>query len=344
MIIGLQSLRAGIDWWLENTKWSSEFVNDEYHELYRTRELGINEDWWKATVKRLWGWRAIRAPKPPNTQEEINRNGRCFIEAIAVQYRKIREKTSAEPSIEQLSWEEVAPLFGLALEIKNGSQVFACKMCHFLFPKLFLVIDNWATGVMDYEFCWRGMKEEWGRFSAKHDARRELQGAIKSQKPLHSLYPLETKIMELSLIGYYWRPGSRAEKEDGDTEVILRVGAEGGDVTLVGRQGEGGWRFSLHVDDCSGEFLDEEDAAGLPRGIQASPWVHSWPAAVALLDRYPWTQLSPQAVHPEFREQVGQEVSRRISGGFDGDQKQAIHPLDAARALEDWRHFCVFGD
>ena len=53
MIISTHNLRAGIGWWLENTKWTSEFVNDEYHEIYAARKSGINADWWKATVKRL---------------------------------------------------------------------------------------------------------------------------------------------------------------------------------------------------------------------------------------------------------------------------------------------------
>lgn len=204
MIISLLNFRKGVEWWLKNTTWTSEFVNDEYYELYQAREQGINEDWWTAAVNRLWDWKAIRARKPPNTKKEITENGLVLLDPISVQYRKIREGLLSEPSIERLSWDEVAPLFVLALEIKNGSQVFACKMCHFLFPKLFLVIDNWATGVMDYEFCWRGMKEEWTRFPLKDDVRRELQGAIKSQRPVHPLYPIETKIMELSLIGYCW--------------------------------------------------------------------------------------------------------------------------------------------
>jgi len=33
-------------------------------------------------------------------------------------------------------------------------------MCHFLFPKLFIVMDNLDTSVFDYEFYWRGMQDE----------------------------------------------------------------------------------------------------------------------------------------------------------------------------------------
>jgi hypothetical protein len=61
-------------------------------------------------------------------------------------------------------------------------------------------MDNLATSVFDYEFYWRGMKDDWSRFPAKDNARDLLVDAIKSEKPLHPLYPFETKIMELTHI------------------------------------------------------------------------------------------------------------------------------------------------
>jgi hypothetical protein len=58
-------------------------------------------------------------------------------------------------SITNLLWEDVASLFAPASMIKNArSPVFAGKMCHFMFP-LFVVMDNKATGIFDYEFYWR---------------------------------------------------------------------------------------------------------------------------------------------------------------------------------------------
>ena len=46
------------------------------------------------------------------------------------------------------------------------------------------------------------LKDEWSRLREQNEARRLLTEAIISDKPLHPLYPLETKIMELSHIGY----------------------------------------------------------------------------------------------------------------------------------------------
>jgi hypothetical protein len=66
-------------------------------------------------------------------------------------------------------------------------------------------MDNLATTVLDYEFYWRGMKEEWARFEPKKEAGIVLAEAISAagtNRPLHPLYPFETKIMELSHIGY----------------------------------------------------------------------------------------------------------------------------------------------
>lgn len=41
-------------------------------------------------------------------------------------------------------------------------------------------------------------------------------------------------------------------------------------------------------------------------------WVNSWGEAIALLDRNSWAQLVPLSVHPEFREEVLIEVTRRL--------------------------------
>ncbi len=66
-------------------------------------------------------------------------------------------------------------------------------------------MDNLATDVFDYEFYWRGVRDEWQRFQDKDEAQKQLIQAISSNKPLHPDYPLETKIMELSHIGYKHR-------------------------------------------------------------------------------------------------------------------------------------------
>ena len=131
---------------------------------------------------------------------------------------------------------------------------------------------------------------------------------------------------------------------EGITEVIARIGAEGGELTLIGQRTEEAWRFRLETDDCSAEFLDEDDAAGLPSGVTASPWVNTWADAVALLDRYPWAELYPLAVHPEFHERVWEEVERRIDSRLvklTHEEENESHRADNAQWKRDrWRKLC----
>jgi hypothetical protein len=115
-------------------------------------------------------------------------------------------------------------------------------------------------------------------------------------------------------------------------------------LTLIGQKSEGVWRFRLETNDRSAEFLDEDDAVGLPAGATASPWVNTWADAVALLDRYPWAELYPLAVHPEFRDQVWKEVKCRIDDRLIelvGEEKNESHWVDnAQRARDRWRKLC----
>jgi hypothetical protein len=68
-------------------------------------------------------------------------------------------------------------------------------------------MDNQATGIFEYEFYWRGMKDEWHRFPDQAEAINILTQAVMSNgQHLHRTYPLETKIMELSHIGYNYGP------------------------------------------------------------------------------------------------------------------------------------------
>lgn len=206
MIVSLENLRLGIEWWeRQKSAWGTDYVNGEYYEMYSVREGGITEVWWDSTVKRLWAWKAIRGPKPPNKRIEIRARGLVRLSTIESEYRKLSSNLSIEPTFINAKWEDVSPLFQCASEIKPRSQVFASKMCHFLFPNLFMVIDNLATGVFEYEFYWRGMQGEWSRFVQKSEAKEILRKAIKGDKVIHERYPFETKVLELCHIGYQHR-------------------------------------------------------------------------------------------------------------------------------------------
>src|ERR1035437_89280 len=194
-IVSLDNLRAGLRWWDEK-KWGKDILNADYCAIYDVRFAGVTKEWWTATVDRLCKWKALR---PNSTKAVITARGAGCLSALAGQYGELMAKSTTEPSIVDLGWEDAAPLFALASEIKPvKSPVFPSKMCHFLFPKLFIPMDNLATGVLDYEFWWRGMKDEWCRFKDKDEAVEILTKAI--GECLHPSYPLETKIMEISQI------------------------------------------------------------------------------------------------------------------------------------------------
>jgi hypothetical protein len=84
---------------------------------------------------------------------------------------------------------------------------------------------------------------------------------------------------------------------------ILRLGAEGGHLDLVGAADQSGWRFQIHTDENTLlDLLTEEDAAELSP-TTAGRWVHSWHEVLDQLEtRYPyWRSLLPLQVEPAFR-------------------------------------------
>lgn len=107
-----------------------------------------------------------------------------------------------------------------------------------------------------------------------------------------------------------------------DREIILLVGAEGGGVTLYGvRDGEG-WQFSFKMVDQTPVMLDGKEI------VRDSRLVESWDEALKMLDRYPWTKLSPIRVHPAFRKAVWSAVQQRYTG------------TNPRRDLARWRDRC----
>lgn len=88
-------------------------------------------------------------------------------------------------------------------------------------------------------------------------------------------------------------------------EVIMEVLAEGGSRVLYGLHQTEGWFFSLDfIDSVSPCLL--KDRENLPAKVVAS-----LSDALTLLDRYPWINLAPSMVHPEFRKEILNAVFAR---------------------------------
>ncbi len=108
------------------------------------------------------------------------------------------------------------------------------------------------------------------------------------------------------------------------SEIIVRIGGEGGDVTLYGVRTRIGWRFSRKVVDQTPWLMDE------PSILHTSEEVGSLAEGLALLDQYPWHNLHPIEVHPEFREEVFAAAMDRIN--------HEKHPNQ--HALPKWMELC----
>lgn len=109
-------------------------------------------------------------------------------------------------------------------------------------------------------------------------------------------------------------------------EVILKVGTEGGCVTLHGKQTAQGWIFSLDVIDQTPDFINESGVE------QDSDITESCTKALEMLDRYPWCELHPLEVHPEFRDRIFDAVAARL---------KLLTSDHSLQKLSEWEKLCI---
>lgn len=117
--------------------------------------------------------------------------------------------------------------------------------------------------------------------------------------------------------------GPTAASTDGK-QVIVKLAAEGGSLTLYGIQSPDGWQFRVETDEVG--LIEDEDMSDLPQ----RPWVETWRSALKQLDAYPWTQLHAVTVHPKFRNRVFKALQTRKNKGLEIDWAQwgeALHIL-----------------
>ena len=210
MELKLSNLKVGINWWLKEKedKWPRDFHNSVYHELYALRENGLSEHWWEKTVDRLWFWRAIRSKKAPNTKWEIKERGLEILEILQTKYFSIRQQSNHEPFFIDFEWSQIEDFFNNLAWIKHSnSPVFPSKLGHFIFPKLFIVMDHQATSAKAYDIFWKSMHSAWANFPERNEAKQILLDAIikYSKSSVHNFYPIEIKIIELCNIGRKYR-------------------------------------------------------------------------------------------------------------------------------------------
>ena len=120
-----------------------------------------------------------------------------------------------------------------------------------------------------------------------------------------------------------YRRGLEKSLDAPSWQTVLKVGAEGGSVTLYGQPSAQGWIFNRCVNDQTPLMLDQGEIR------HSTTIVGDWPEALKLLDAYPWAMLHPIKVHPQFVEQILAAVSQRIEGS--GAQSSR---------LQRWKRVC----
>src|SRR3989440_3069108 len=206
MKLSIENLKEGIKWWQEG-KWPNDYLNHEYYSIYESRTDGLTERWLQLTLERLVRWKALRSSKPGNTKAKFARLIETQLPDLRTEYQRIIDISRGEPSIRSLVWQDISKLYEKMAGIKDGSAVFASKLGHFIFPNVFIVMDNLGTQVAGYDDYWPGMVNEWNLFQDKDAAFDLLKNEIErhSLDPIHTLYPYETKIIELCHIGDKWK-------------------------------------------------------------------------------------------------------------------------------------------
>lgn len=118
------------------------------------------------------------------------------------------------------------------------------------------------------------------------------------------------------------------------SEIVLRIAAEGGGITLIGIRKDGGWTFRRNVRDWTPELLDEDWLAHESRPVA------TWEEALDLLDQYPWHVLSPMVVHPVFRKAVLDAIEVRYDAGSDPANDKFAPAQRSTSNYEKWRLLC----
>lgn len=129
-------------------------------------------------------------------------------------------------------------------------------------------------------------------------------------------------------------PGTEApirKSRMNQSEVILKVGAEGGTLSILGeRTPAGDWRFQIGRNETAVyDMLSEDDQNGITP-CEDSRYMGSFADAITLMDKYPWHMFYPVEVHPDFRELVFAAVVARFK----------LQDAPGHHRLSDWIWLC----
>ncbi|WP_203840509.1 hypothetical protein [Winogradskya humida] len=204
--INLAEFTAGAIWWRTKTTWPDDFHNSDYPVLAAQNPDGrFDAAWWARVQPRLAAWKAFRPVPRAVVAANVVANAADLTQAWKTSCAPYLHADIADPEV---TWEAIRAFPEVVFRLKpTRSPVFASKLCHFLLPKVFPVVDGLALGghSMTYEAYFRLVKDTW--VVTPEEIRSSLIAEITNLveltygKPLAPEFPAVTKIVELALIG-----------------------------------------------------------------------------------------------------------------------------------------------
>ena len=192
-------LNQGIAYW-RRTNWPQDFHNAFYQHIAKIRADGLfNQQWWDAFLPILRQWRAHR----PRSSAYLTARAQNRFDSLNNSWNQNIVPVIGQ-DIEAIEWLSIAPFVRLVAEIKNvRSPVFSSKLCHFLAPHIFPVVDNAAMGnpFDSYETYFNAGRQEW--CETDNDTKGILTDLITNEIGPNMVlnYPVKCKVIELCLIG-----------------------------------------------------------------------------------------------------------------------------------------------
>jgi hypothetical protein len=185
--------------WISRPGWPADFHAPLYRILAELKSGGLSPECWRHIVDHLASWRATR----PLTKAAIVQRGTPVLGKLAQEAEAIINASRPQPpNLDTCKWEQVAGLYEVASWIKGlSTPVFGSKLCHFILPDAFPVID-WdfiGVSVAGYQPYWELCKREWISCQNRQSLVAVLSARIQPRDA--PFFPWSTKITELCIAG-----------------------------------------------------------------------------------------------------------------------------------------------
>ena len=195
-------VEVGIDFW-HRRGWSGDFHNAFYLNVVpQLRPAGgrFDRDWWDGIWPTLRAWSATRhggtrAAMTQRAEQEFPALERLWLEKVSP---RLCDDLSVVP------WDEVSEFTSHVSSIKDvRSPVFTSKLCHFLIPQVFPVVDNWAMGNPYTTYCeyYQAAQSMWCETDVQTKQALVARLAALIGPAVGPEFPMACKLVELHLIG-----------------------------------------------------------------------------------------------------------------------------------------------